>query len=186
MVVIAGDAATEAARLSRQGMVVKPTLLTAELLHRASRIDGTILVDPFGVCHALGVILDGLANERCTPSRGSRYNSAVRYVYSSTSRRMALVQSTDGTMDILPLLRPRISRDAVEAKVKEIEEATPENFHSARLFVDEKRFYLSEDQCRRANAALDRIESMPYKENTIRIITQRIVPNSEMNDSYYV
>jgi hypothetical protein len=186
MVVIAGDAATEAARLSRQGMVVKPTLLTAELLHRASRIDGTILVDPFGVCHALGVILDGLANERCTPSRGSRYNSAVRYVYSSTSRRMALVQSTDGTMDILPLLRPRISRDAVEAKVKEIEEATPENFHSARLFVDEKRFYLSEDQCRRVNAALDRIESMPYKENTIRIITQRIVPNSEMNDSYYV
>jgi len=89
-------------------------------------------------------------------------------------------------MDILPLLRPRISRDAVEAKVKEIEEATPENFHSARLFVDEKRFYLSEDQCRRVNAALDRIESMPYKENTIRIITQRIVPNSEMNDSYYV
>ena len=90
MMMIASDASTEAARLSRQGMVIKPTLMTAELLRRASSIDGTILVDPFGVCHALVVIPDGLANERCTPSRGSRYNSAVRYVYSSASSRMAL------------------------------------------------------------------------------------------------
>jgi hypothetical protein len=185
MIMIATDAATEAARLSRQGMVVQPTLMTPELLRRAIKIDGTILVDPFGVCHALGVILDGLANERCTPSRGSRYNSAVRYVFSRASARMALVQSADGTTEILPLLLPRISRDLVEAKVKELEAATPENFHGARSFVDEKRFYLSDDQCRRVNAALDRIESMPYTDYSIRIMTKRLAPDPEMNDSYY-
>jgi hypothetical protein len=184
MIMIAADAASEAARLSRQ--VIQATLMTAELLRRASKIDGTMLVDPFGVCHALGVILDGLANERCTPSRGSRYNSAVRYPFSSTSPRMALVQSADGTTDILPLLLPRISRDLVEAKVKELEGATSENFHTARSFVDEKRFYLTEDQCRRVNAALDRIESMPRKDFSILITTKRLVPDPEMNDSYYI
>jgi hypothetical protein len=185
MIMIATDAATEAARLSRQGMVIKPTLMTAELLRRASRIDGTILLDPFGVCHALGVILDGLANERCTPSRGSRYNSAVRYVYSSASSRMALVQSDDGTTDILPLLRPRISRDLVEAKVRELEGATPDNFHDARRFIDEKRFYLSEEQCHRVNSALDRIDAMPRRDYSIHLSTNRCTPTPEMNDGYY-
>ena len=185
MIMIATDAASEAARLSRQGMVIKPTLMTAELLRRARRIDGTILVDPLGICYALGVILDGLANERCTPSRGSRYNSAVRYVYSSASSRMALVQSADGTTDVLPLLLPRISRDLVEAKVKELEGATPDNFHDARRFIDEKRFYLSEEQCHRVNAALDRIDAMPRREYSIHLSTNRCTPNPEMNDGYY-
>ncbi len=186
MIMIATDATTEAARLSRQGMAIKPTLMTTEFLRRVSRIDGTVLVDPFGVCHALGVILDGLANERCTPSRGSRFNSAVRYVYSNASSRMALVQSADGTTDILPLLLPRIARELVEAKVRELERATPDNFHDARRFLDEKRFYLSGEQCQRVNAALDRIEAMPRGEYSILVLTTRFFPDSEMNDSYYI
>lgn len=186
MVMIATDAAAEAARLSRQGMVIEPTLVTAEFLRRASSIDGTVLVDPFGVCHAVGVILDGLANERCTPSRGSRYNAAVRYVFSSASPRMAMVQSADGTTDILPLLRPRISRELVEDKVSDLERSTPDNFHNARRFLDEKRFYLSCEQCRRANAALDRIEAMPRAEYSILLLTNRFSPNPDMNDSYYI
>jgi hypothetical protein len=185
MIMIATDAAAEAARLSRQGMVIEPTLLTSELLRTSSRIDGTILVDPFGVCHALGVILDGLANEQCSPSRGSRYNSAVRYVFSQASPRMALVQSADGTTDILPLLRPRISRDLVEAQVRELEGATPDNFHNARTFIDEKRFYLSDAQCRRVNAALDLIDAMPRKDYSIHLTTVRCIPDPEMNDTYY-
>ena len=185
MIMIATDAASEAARLSRQAMVIKPTLMTAELLRQASKIDGTILVDPFGVCYAVGVILDGLANERCTPSRGSRYNSAVRYVFSGVSSRMALVQSADGTTDILPLLRPRISRALIEAKVRELEAATPDNFHDARRFINEKRFYLSAEQCHRVNAALDRIDAMPRRDYSIRLSTDRCTPDPEMNDDYY-
>ena len=186
MIVIATDAVTEAVRLSRQGMAIDSTPMTAELLRRASRIDGTILVDPFGICYALGVILDGLADERCTPSRGSRYNSAVRYVFSSASSRMALVHSADGTSDILPLLRPRISRDLVEAKVSELEGATPDNFHNARRFIDEKRFYLSEEQCHRVNSALDRIDVMPRRDFSIHLSTNRCTPDPEMNNGYYV
>jgi len=185
MIVIATDAASEAARLSRQAMVIQPTLMTTELLCQTSKIDGTILVDPFGVCHAVGVILDGLANERCTPSRGSRYNSAVRYVFSSTSARMALVQSADGTTDILPLLRPRISRELIESKVVELEGATPDNVHDARQFIDEKRFYLSAEQCDRVNAALDRIGAKPRKDYSVQISIDRCRPNPEMNDTYY-
>ncbi len=185
MIVIAADAATEAARLSQQAMVIQPTLLSKELLSRASKIDGTILVDPFAVCYAVGVILDGVANERCTPSRGSRYNSAVRYVFSSSSPRLALVRSADGTTDILPLLRPRVSRELVEAKVKELEGAGPDNFHDARRFIDEKRFYLSPEQCRRVNVALDRIEAAPHKDYAIRLLTKRCAPDPEMNETYY-
>lgn len=185
MIMIATDAASEAARLSQQAMVIQPTLLSKELLRRTSKIDGTILVDPFGICHAVGVILDGMANERCTPSRGSRYNSAVRYVFSSASPRMALVRSADGTTDILPLLRPRISRELVEAKVRELEGATPDNFHDARRFIDEKRFYLSPKQCHRVNAALDRIDAAPRKDYSIQLSTNRCAPDPEMNDTYY-
>ena len=185
MIMVATDAASEAARLSRQGMVTEPTQMTPELLRRASRIDGTILVDPLGICYALGVILDGLANECCTPSRGSRYNSAARYVFSTASPRMALIQSADGTTDVLPLLLPRISRDLVEAKVRELEGATPDNFHNARRFIDEKRFYLSEEQCHRVNAALDRIDAMPLRDYSLHLSTNRCNPNPEMNDGYY-
>ena len=98
---------------------------------------------------------------------------------------MALVQSADGTTDVLPLLLPRISRDLVEAKVRELEGATPDNFHDARRFIDEKRFYLSEEQCHRVNAALDRIDAMPRREYSIHLSTNRCTPNPEMNDGYY-
>lgn len=64
MIIIAADASTEAVRLAQQGMVVEPILMTPNLLRQVSKIDGTILLDPTGICHALGVILDGAANER--------------------------------------------------------------------------------------------------------------------------
>jgi hypothetical protein len=73
MLVVAGDAETEAARLSGQGTKVRPTKLTPELYRRVSNIDGTIIVDPHCICHAVGVILDGPAREECTPARGARY-----------------------------------------------------------------------------------------------------------------
>ena len=80
MIVVAEDAAIEAKRLSKQGTSIVPTRITETLLQSISSIDGTILLDPYGICHAFGVILDGEVNEECTPSRGSRYNSGVRYV----------------------------------------------------------------------------------------------------------
>lgn len=65
-----------------------------------SRIDGAVLACPNGVCHAIGVILDGQADPGCTPARGSRYNSALRYVVGKP--RLAVVVSEDRTVDVIP------------------------------------------------------------------------------------
>ncbi len=74
-VVVAADAELEAARLSRQCTRIVPTPVTPELLTRASRIDGGLLIDPTGRCFAIGVILDGETTNECQPSRGARFNS---------------------------------------------------------------------------------------------------------------
>ena len=50
-------------------------------------------------------ILDGLATEKGDSSRGSRYNSAVRYVESSRYACLAIVVSEDGLIDLLPPLK---------------------------------------------------------------------------------
>ncbi|MBL1822865.1 hypothetical protein ELE64_33570, partial [Klebsiella pneumoniae] len=79
-----------------------------------SGIDGTILLDPAGLCHAIGIILDGEATDECTPSRGSRYNSGVRYVQTSGTRRLAIVVSDDRTVDIIPQIKRLCSRSKIE------------------------------------------------------------------------
>lgn len=184
MLVIARDAGDEARRLEMQGTPIKPTALTRELLERSTSIDGTILADPEGVCHAIGVILDGTANEDCTPSRGARYNSAVRYVGNGPGERMAFVISEDRTLDIIPLLRERISRKEIEQAVDAIEVATLDNYHKPRSFLDDHRFYLSAQQCAVINRALDRIESESKRVGQIMLITPRFDPCPAMNDSY--
>lgn len=184
-VIIAGDAAAEAQRLALQGTVITPVPLTKDLLERATAIDGSILVDPQGVCHAIGVILDGHAVEDSTPSRGARFNSAVRYVAAGLEPRMAFVISEDRTLDIVPLLRPRVDRREVEAAVAAISTATLDNYHKPRSFLDEHRFYLDEEQCRIVNEALDRIENEPTEVGRIVIITRRFVPNPGMNPGYF-
>ncbi|MDP3603009.1 MAG: hypothetical protein Q8R85_17755 [Bosea sp. (in: a-proteobacteria)] len=182
--VIAADAAAEAKRLARQGTVIEPTPLTQEVLRRATMIDGSILVDTSGVCHAVGVILDGQAVEDSTPSRGSRYNSAVRYVAAGKPPRMVFVMSDDRTLDVVPLLRLRVDRNSITAAVQEISTATADDYHRSRNFLDENRFYLSEEQCQIVNDALDRIEKSSREMGQITIITSRFKPHILMNDSY--
>ncbi len=182
--VIASDAAAEAQRLIRQGTVIVPTPLTKELIERATAIDGTILADPQGVCHAIGVILDGQASDESTPSRGARYNSAVRYVSSGSGPRMAFVISEDRTLDVVPLLRPRLERTRIATAVSEIQNATLDNYHKARSFLAENRFYLNAEQCRIVNEALDRIEREPREVGQILLVTRRFEPHPGMDESY--
>lgn len=182
--IIASDAASEAKRLERQGTLIEPTPLTRQLIERATNIDGTILADPQGVCHAVGVILDGEASDESTPSRGARYNSAVRYVGAGTGERMAFVISEDRTLDVIPLLRPRVSRAAIQAAVEAISAATIEDFHDARNFLEKRRFYLDEAQCQIVNEALDRIENGPREVGQIILETPRFEAHPAMNDSY--
>jgi hypothetical protein len=182
MIVVAEDAAAEASRLSGQGTPIEPVRLTGALLRSASNIDGTILVDPFGNCHAIGVILDGDASDMCTPSRGSRYNSGVRYVKAGLNRRLAIVASDDRTVDLIPTLRPLISGKLIERYINLLEAATRENYLEPRNWLDSNRFYTNQQQCNRINAALDRLDALPH--SGIYVLTNRFKPHPEMDESY--
>lgn len=102
MLCITAGAKPEAERLRRQCFRVVPRPMTAPVLRQASSIDGAVLIEPTGVCFAIGVILDGQATEKGDSSRGARYNSAVRYVSSSPYPCLAVVVSEDGWIDLLP------------------------------------------------------------------------------------
>ncbi|RPD44556.1 hypothetical protein DNI29_20705 [Hymenobacter sediminis] len=105
ILVISEGAAQEAARLTRQCFRVSPRLMTPSVLRLVTNIDGAVLIDPAGTCYAIGVILDGLATEKGDSSRGSRYNSALRYVESSRYAVLVVVVSEDGWIDLLPPMR---------------------------------------------------------------------------------
>ena len=184
MIIVAADASAEAQRLTQQGTGIEPKLITVELLRLVSNIDGTILLDPHGICHAIGVILDGDATSDCTPSRGSRFNSGLRYINARGARRLAIVVSDDHTVDIIPLLRSQIDRDEIEQNISFLEKATLDDYHKPTMWLDENRFYLNGEQCDRVNSALDRIEQLPRKVGEIVILTSRFKPDPLMDESY--
>lgn len=101
-IVVSADAESEAVRLGEGAFRIAPVHLPRETLASVLAIDGALLLDCSARCHALGAILDGIAApERENPTRGSRYNSAVRYVVSQAARAVALVVSSDGYTDII-------------------------------------------------------------------------------------
>ncbi len=182
--VTAQDAEAEAQRLQRQGTHVAPTRLTPELLRQVSSIDGAILVDPRGDCHAVGVILDGGARPECTPARAARYNSAIRYVHSCDTPRLAVVVSDDRTVDVVPLLRPRIEPSSIRNAIDKLESSSKDNYHGWINWLDEHRFYVNKNQCDRINAALERIRQEPCEVGKIYISRPEFVPNPDFNETY--
>ena len=104
--VISADAAGEAVRLSGPATQVVPAKLSPDLLLRYADMDGALLVDPTGACHAVGVILDGKAHGRGDSARGARYNSALRYAASTSAATLIAVVSEDGGVDLVP--EPRV------------------------------------------------------------------------------
>jgi len=102
MVVISTEAETEALRLKSQAIQIKPINITLEMIDKLTAIDGAILINPFDLkCYAIGVILDGLATDRGSTARGSRYNSAVKYCELKKGTCVAIVISEDGTIDLV-------------------------------------------------------------------------------------
>lgn len=184
MLVVAEDAASEAARLSDQGTAIQPVPMTPALLERVSGIDGSILVDPAGTCHAIGVILDGEASEDCSPARGSRFNSALRYVHAPGKRRMAIVFSDDRTIDIVPLLNPQIRKSEVEKNIAALEAASSDTYHAFQNWLDKHRFYLNKKQCDRINKALKRLEDLPQRVGELRWIVPAFEPDPRLDESY--
>ncbi|WP_146051966.1 tetratricopeptide repeat protein, partial [Lysinibacillus sphaericus] len=79
------------------------------LINQLTSIDGALYIDIESKCHAIGVILDGLATDEADSSRGARYNSALRYqkmdkFQNSTKLSndcLVVVISEDGMIDIV-------------------------------------------------------------------------------------
>ncbi len=184
LAIVAGDAEAEAARLARQGMRIEATPAVADLLDRARRMDGALLIDPMGRCHAIGVILDGEANEACTASRGSRFNSAVRYVRNADAPRIAFILSDDLTANIEPLLRPRISAAVLDDAIARLEAANLDDYLKPLNLLDKNRFYLDASRCERVNAAVARLGALPKQTGRIYMTVSSFKPHRDMNDSY--
>ena len=168
------------------GTRIEPKTLTPKLYCQVSGIDGAVLVDPQGVCYAIGVILDGPAHPACTPSRGARYNSGIRYVHVRDTRRLAVVVSDDRTVDVIPEMRSRIQRSAIASAIAELEAATADNYHAAIRWLDQHRFYLSPEQCDQVNAAMKRIEDEPMEVGKFRIMWPTFSLHPDLDDSYFL
>lgn len=101
ILVISENAEKEAIRLKNQAIIFEPFQLKKESLLSFTNIDGAMFIDLNLKCHAVGVILDGVATEKGSPARGARYNSAARYVDSQKSSTLAVVVSEDGMVNLL-------------------------------------------------------------------------------------
>ena len=119
LLIINENAAEESHRLRKQGSPIVACVLTPDLLRPLTTIDGAILLSPDGRCHGIGTILDGNATENGDPSRGARFNSALRYAESHWPC-MAVVVSEDGGIDLIPDLPPAVRRSAIDRAIADI------------------------------------------------------------------
>lgn len=186
MLVVSDEAASESQRLGAQAIPIEPMRLSSALVERISGIDEAILVDRNCECHAFGVILDGIATSTGDPSRGARYNSACRYISSARPPAVCLVFSEDGYVNMVPTLRPQISRREVVNYISRLESLTSDNYHSTQAWLDDHRFYLTSEQCEVVNAELSRIHSEPQEVGEIRLTISKFSPDPEMNEKYYL
>lgn len=204
MLVVHKNAESEAARLRPQAQQVRPERLDRGLLAAVTNIDGAIMVDPTGTCHAVGVILDGHASGQGDPSRGARYNSAVRYHEAQSGQCLVIIVSEDGMIDLLPNLRRQVARAGVEAVVRQLEGSMTDDPDYEVFFrhwehLEALAFYLTAEQCDRVNEARTQLEEHrarpdPKDHDPNQGMVGRIthvgwtpfVPDPEMNSSYFL
>lgn len=111
MIVITDNAESEANRLSNQSFGISKTKgFDYKVVIGLTSIDGALIVDPKGYCHAIGVILDGEVESSIGDiSRGARFNAALKYLFSNGDNCLVIIISEDGYGDIRTredILRP--------------------------------------------------------------------------------
>ena len=191
MLIISSAAEAEASRLAPQATRTTPKLLTPQAMDHLTNMDGGVLIDPQGRCHAIGVILDGTASGNGDPARGSRYNNAVRYLGSNPPPAVVLSFSSDGDITILPVLRPRRRQGDIETLVQRYETACSarpprqQAISTAEQRINDVRFYLSAGQCTRINNARADLNAWRRANGEIQHITPDLTPDPGMNDSYW-
>jgi hypothetical protein len=191
ILIVATAAEAEAIRLANQATLIEPTELTGELLRSVSAIDGAVLIDPSGICYAIGVILDGLATPEGDSARGARFNSCIRYL-TGRSECLALIVSEDGSVEWLPNLIPQVSRAKLDEKCKELDEILrneePDTPRSAGLltWLRDHSFYLSGETCAKANELMRKRDERIRQEGALAVLSPEFSCNPAMNDSYLI
>jgi DNA integrity scanning protein DisA with diadenylate cyclase activity len=191
MVVISNKADEEAVRLNGQCIIVEPIHLTSEIMRLVTAIDGAVLLDPNGECHALGVILDGLASDKGDSARGARFNSAMRYLETQDNECLIVVVSEDGHINLIPYLKPRIPRQWIDDLIKDLHEVNDSRNVDIKVFnqtmhnVRKLEFYLFQEDCDVINKLRENIESK-IEPDIIKIVYPDFIPNPEMNKNYYI
>jgi len=190
MVMIVRNAAEEAERLSTQATPIAAQVLTSELVGRLTGIDGALLLDPHGVCHAIGVIFDGEATNQGDPARGARYNSAIRYISTSNRRALAVVISEDGSFDVRPMLQPRVQRTAVADVVSAVRKLAEGDDWRAlpqvRERIEEFRFYFDDSDCAQLNADLATLKEKVISSLKLWVEIKPLASSEAMNTDYFL
>jgi hypothetical protein len=190
--VVSAAAPEEASRLAAQAIVIEEAELSAEFLYQATGIDGAVLFAPDGTCHALGVILDGTASKDGDRARGSRFNSAIRYLSSDRPPAMIVLVSEDGMIDMLPRLRPRVPRrlldDAIDRyqRLTTAKELDLELRSDAYDVIEKLAFYMSEEQCELVNRLEAEFQQGQLDRGGFMIQRAPFQPHPAMNDSYFL
>lgn len=105
MVIISQTAREESEALVKdgKGMAIYETDLikaSKDLVLGLCSIDGAIMIDQYGKCSGVGLILSNSNLGKGNPERGARYNSAVNYI-NANKNSIVVVISEDGMIDIL-------------------------------------------------------------------------------------
>lgn len=102
-------AENELKKLGKQSTPIMPIEISPAFIKHLTSIDGAIYFDTTGACHAIGVILDGLAQDHNLgdASRGARFHSAHRYLEKLKSEPEAkgcviAIISEDGMINLIP------------------------------------------------------------------------------------
>ena len=190
--VVSHDPETELGRLGTEAVPLSPDRLDVSHLVSFGGVDGAVVLGPDGRCHAFGVILDGIAEGSGDPARGSRYNSAVRYQRTMAPQSMLVVISDDGTMNLIPDLKPQVHRSEVEAAVDDFcATCSEDTVHGERFALTHDRilklaFYLNPDQCQRVNDCYANEMRRRRERGGITVSSPPLRPHPDMNDSYFL
>ena len=188
LVIISDDCKVESDRLKNTAINIKPTCINDKLFKHLTSIDGAIMLDLDGVCYSVGMILDGDTKEYGDMSRGSRYNSAVRYI-NTKLKSIAIIVSEDKIVDIYPKLPKPISENVFKHHYDDlISVLSQTNEDSIKIQNSLKtiikiQFYLSKEQC---NIINDHIKKSPNK--SLFMLENKIInfkPNPHMDPSIF-
>ena len=193
LLIISSEAENESNRLKNQSTNIEPVMPDDALINNITSIDGAIMLDHHGICHSIGVILDGVATEKGNSARGARFNSAVRYVENNPKKCVAIIISEDGTVDLYPQLRPRIRKSEIEQhigelkKEVELENVDYDKYRPLMNWLKDHEFYLTQEQCDEIKNYKQIFNSkLKMEVSAIYIQYTDLKPNSEMDNSYFL